>query len=714
MAILSKIRERSIALIAIIGLALFAFVLDPSTLSDFFSSNKVNEIGQVNGEKITREEFAAALENYKNQAGNGVPEMQAAQIVWDNLVREKIYASQLEKAGITVGEEDVWAELIEQPSVKTNPQFQNQAGLFDEQSFKQFLANARENDPNMWSAWQNYMTQIKGNLQTTTYNNLVSSGLGASLKEGELQYINDNLKISAQFVFVPYTTIADSLVKVTSDDVSRYIKSHKKDFSVDASRDISYVKFDVAPTFEDEEALKNSIAKLMEDRKEYSSVAKGEINIDGFKNTKNLSRFFEENNSEIPLDTAYKFKNEVSQEISENVFNANKGDVFGPYKDNGYLKLTKVLEVSKLPDSVKARHILLSFIGSRSATAETIQSEAEAKKTADSLVTVLKQDRNKFAELAKEFSTDKSNSDDGGSLDKFAYNRMVPEFRDFSFNNSKGTIGVAKTDFGFHVIEIESQTAAQNVVKLATFGRRIVASEETENEVFQKSEKFSLAVTENNKFLDVAAENNYTARPAIGLKVLDENIPGLGNQREIVRWTFEKDVEVGDFKRFDIQGGHIVAHVTNKTEKGLMSPANAMNAVKPRLLNEKKATIINDTFSGESLEALAKSTNTTIRNVSDVTFKAPTISGIGFEPKIVGAMSNAKIDKLHSKVEGDKGVFAFVVTKVEMPAALPTYETMRNQISQARKNQTNKLYEAVKKAADIEDYRAIYFGSNVQ
>ena len=55
MAILSKIRDRSIALIAVIGLALFAFVLDPSTLTYFFDSSKINEVGEVDGESISRQ-----------------------------------------------------------------------------------------------------------------------------------------------------------------------------------------------------------------------------------------------------------------------------------------------------------------------------------------------------------------------------------------------------------------------------------------------------------------------------------------------------------------------------------------------------------------------------------------------------------------------------------------------------------------------------------
>ena len=712
MAVLSKIRERSLALIAIIGLALFAFVLDPSTLSDFFSSSKVNEIGEVSGETISKEEFAEALENYKKQTGNRVSEMQAAQTVWDNLVREKIYSIQLEKAGITVGEEDVIAELIEQPSVKDNPQFQNEAGFFDKSKFIQFLATTRENDADLWAAWQNYMASIKANLQRNTYNNLVSAGLGASLKEGELQYLNDNTKIAAEYLYVPYTSIPDSLVTVTTSDISSYIKENEKDFMVKASRDISYVKFEVKPSFEDEEEIKNEVAKLMEDNTAYSSVTKGEIKVEGFKNATNLNVFFEENNSDLPLETSFKYKNQVSKEIVDQVFDAKEGAVFGPYKDGDYFKVTKVTAVSRMPDSVKARHILIPFIGSRAATLDTKLSEAEASKRADSLVRVLKRNRRKFPALAKAFSADQSNAEKGGSLDKFSYSRMVPEFRDYAFANKRGDIGVAQTDFGFHVIEIEAQTGFQKVVKLATFGKLIVPSENTENEIFQKAEKFSLAVSENGKFFEAASESKYNTQPAIGLTILGENIPGLGNQREIVRWTFEGDSEIGDYKRFDIEGGHVVAFITGKTNEGLMSPSKAMNRVRPLLLNEKKAEIIKQKFSGNTLEEIAASVNTAVKSATDVTFKTPTISGVGFEPKVVGAMSYAKIDKLYKGIAGNRGVFAFVITKRELPTALPTYESTRNQIAQQRKNQTIQLFNAVKEASEIEDYRASYYGVN--
>ncbi|KGL61887.1 peptidylprolyl isomerase [Polaribacter sp. Hel1_85] len=696
MAVLSKIRERSMFLIIIIGLALFAFVLDPSTLGDFFNSSKVNEIGEINGESISRQEFAAELEAYKQQAGNRVSEMQASKTVWDNMVRKKIYQNQLSEAGITVGEADVWAEVINAPSVNSNPQFQNEAGLFDEAKFKQFLADTKENNPQMWGAWSNYMNQIRDNAERNTYNNLVTAGLGSSLKEGEFQYFTDNTKLNAQFVYVPYTSIADSLVSVSKEEIASYIKENSNDFKVEESRDISYVKFDITATEEDENAIKAELYGIIED----------------FKNITNDVEFLSENDSDTSIDDNFKFENAVNKTVASAIFSGVKGDVFGPYKDQGFFKISKITSVAKMPDSAKASHILIPFIGAQRVAPDVTRTEDEAKKLADSLLNVVKRRGSKFASLAKEFSSDKGSAEKGGTYDWFNYNRMTPAFRDFAFEGKKGDIGVVKTPFGFHVIKVDGQKNNQTVVKLATFGRKIVASETTENAVFQKAEQFALATSKDKKFFAIAKENKYVTKPAIGLKVLDENVPGLGNERQIVSWAFGNDTKPGDFKRFDLEGSHVVAFVTAKTEKGLMSAAKATNRVKPTLINEKKAKLIADKFNGSALQDIAKENNTSVRNGNGVTLKSPTLSGAGSEPKVVGAMFNAELNKVYKNIEGNRGVYAFTVTNKELPTALPNYEAARKSISDARKNKTFVMYEAIKKASEIEDNRSSLYVGN--
>lgn len=696
MAILSKIRERSMFLIIIIGLALFAFVLDPSTLGDFFNSSKVNEIGEVNGEAISRQEFASELDAYKQQAGGRVSEMQAAKAVWDNILRKKLYKKQLDEAGITIGEADVWNQIISTPFVQNNPNYHNEAGLFDEEKFKQFLANEKDNKSELWSQWSSYMTQVRDNAERNTYNSLVGVGLGGTLKEAESQYLFDNTSINSQFVFIPYNTIADSLVSVDKSEIESYIKNHEANYKVEASRDISYVKFDIVATQEDEEAIKNDVNAIIAD----------------FKVAKDDQSFLAENGSDTNLNTEYQFKNFVNKEVADKIYEGNKGDVIGPYKDKGFFKISKITDVVQMPDSVKASHILIPFVGAQRVAPEVVRTEEEAKKLADSILTVVKRRGSKFAALAKEFSSDKSNFEKGGELEWFNYTRMTPAFRDFAFTNKKGALDVVKTPFGFHIVKINDQKNTQKVLKLATFSREIVASEATENKVYRDAEQFALAVSKGEKFFDVAKENNYKTRPIIGLKVLDENIPGLGNEREIVSWSFGKQTKTGDFKRFDLDGSHIVAILVRKTEKGLMSVAKASSNVRPILISKKKAALISSKLNGSSLEDIAKANNLSVRSASNVTLKSPALPGIGSEPKVLGAMYNAEINKVYKNIEGGRGVFVFKVTGRELPTALPNYEANRKRIAESRKRLTYKTYEAIKNASEIVDNRAIMYSAN--
>lgn len=711
MAILSKIRERSMALIIVIGLALFAFVLDPSTLEDFFNSSKVNEIGQVDGETISRQEYAQALEDYRARTGNRSSEMQAANATWDNLIRQKIYQAQLAEAGITIGEEDVWQEIVR--AYQSNPQFTNEAGFFDEEKFKQFLAQMRDNPQDgRWARWKQYEANVKSNLETNTYDKLIRAGLGASLKEAEIKYMVDNTKLTGSVVYLPYSSIQDSTINVTKSDIEAYIKEHEDEYKVDAARNISYVQFNLVPTAADELAIKNKVASFLEDRQEFNKITNSNETIQGLKNATDIALFFEESDSDIPLDTLFKFKKELPSIITDQVTNGKVGDTFGPYKEGDFFKISKIMEVTKMPDSVQASHILLPFKGSRSAGPDITETEEQVTARADSIVKVVKRNKSKFAELAKKFSADQTNADIGGDLGKFDYKRMVPEFRDFCFSGKKGDIGVVKTAFGVHVVMIEDQNKALDAYKLVTFGRQIEPSKETENKAFQDSEEFALALSEGKKMNDVAKEKGVQVRPAVGLKVLGEDIPGLGKQRQIVAWAFNKDTEVGSYKRFDIDKGHVVAVVTGANEEGLASASSVSSRVKPLIIKERKAALLEAKMNGASLADIAKANNTTVRRIAGTTLKAPSIPGVGTEPAVLGAMYNAEVNKLYTKIVGEKGVFAVVLDSKELPTALPNYDTSRNQMAKTRQNQSFKVYQAIKNGAKIEDNRPTYYGVN--
>lgn len=715
MAILSKIRERSVALIAVIGLALFAFVLDPSTLTDFFNSSKINEVGEIGGEPISRQEYAEAVDSYKTRTQNRATEMQAANAVWNNLLREKIYSQQLEEAGVTIGESDVWNELISLPSVSQNPQFFNEAGLFDENKFKQFLQDTRNGENReMAKAWDDYINLIGLNLKRNTYNNLVSAGLGASLKEGKDRYNEENTKISADFVYVPYLTIPDSLVNVTKADIEAYVKSHPNEFQVEETRDISFVKFDIKATQEDKDAIKKSVADLLNDSKD-----RNDLDVLGFKNTQDYQLFFEENESDLPLIQNYSLEAQVPTVISKEVVTGKVNDTFGPYEEGNFYKISKIVDIIQRPDSVSSSYILIPHIGATRAGADVTQTEEQAKVTADSIFKLVRNNKKKFTEMAAKYNTD-SSKDKGGDLGWINHQnafspRFDKDYAEFVFNNKKGEVKVVKTAFGYHIIRIDDQKNKQNAYKLVTFGKAIKPSQATEDAIFQEAETFALSIMDGNtnKFYSAAREKKYTTRPAIGLKVLDERLPGVqGNSREVISWAFSSDTDKGTFKRFDIEGGYIVATLVGKTKKGLMPASKATGRVKPILLNEKKAKLIRDKMKGATLNDIATANKVAVRKMSDVALKSPSITGVGFEPKVVGAMYYAKENQLYNGIEGGKGVFAFVITKKEKPAEVPNYEPFRQRLSEERKGRVGNVFEALKKSSDIEDNRAFFYGVN--
>jgi len=718
MAILSKIRDRSIALIAVIGLALFAFVLDPSTLSDFFDSTKINEVGEVDGESISRQEYAQALETYKTRTNGRVSDMQAAKTVWENILKEKIYTKQLEDAGVTIGESDVINSIINSPSIQGNPQFLNEAGLFDKDKFMQFLKDTQESeDQSLWNAWSNYISEVGVSLKRDTYDNLIKAGLGASLKEGQYQYEEDNNLVSADLVNIPYSSIPDSLVTVTRDEVDAYIKKNPTQFEIDATRDISYVKFDILATESDKEAIKNKVASFLEDRQDLNKATAQQFTIQGLKNTTDYNLFFEENISDIPMQEVYLMKNELPQVISEAVIQGKVNDTFGPYEDRNYFKISKLTATFSRPDSVKASSIFIPYVGSLGATVETTKTEEQAKVSIDSIYKLVRNNKKKFADIASKVNTD-SSKDKGGDIgwnrhnQSFNSTRFDVDLAEFMFDNKVGEIGVVKSKFGFHVIRIDDQKNRQKVVKMITFGREIIPSLDTENAVFQKAEQFALDLaSKESNFYDVAKKSNYQTKPAIGLKIMDDKVPGLpATQRPIVTWSFGRDAKVGDVQRFDVDKGYVVAILTGKTNKGLLSSSKAINRVRPILLNDKKAELIKEKMVGSSLNDIATANNVVIKKADNVSLKSPSIAGVGFEPKIVGAMQRAKENQFYNKVAGDRGVYAFVVNKKEKAVVLPNYEVYRKVISEDRKASILKIFEALKKTSEVEDSRAAFHG----
>lgn len=718
MAILSKIRDRSMFLILIVGLALFAFVLDPSSIQQFFSSSKVNSIGEVNGEDIDREEFAQQVEAYRTQSGGRATQMQAVNAVWSGMVAEKIFEDQLEKAGIVIGEKDIWDAMVALPEIQNSPLFKNEANLFDEEKLKEYIANMKDDaESGNTQAWMNWLStekNIKRNLQRQSYTSLVKAGLGASLEEGERDYLFNNTKMDAQFVYVPYTSIPDSLSYVSKEEIQKYLNDNTKRFKPEATRTLQYVKFDIVPSEEDDAEAKNLVESFINDKEEYSNAAKTTVKIAGLKNTTNYEEFLSNNRSDLAIDNGYKFKNQILAEVSDEVFNASIGDVVGPYKQNGYYKISKVVETVQLPDSVKSSHIIIPYAGTTRST--STKTKEEAKKTADSVYALVRNSKSKFTEIANEINTDGTKGK-GGDIgwvrkDQAFSPSFDRDFADFIYKNKVGSIQVVETAFGFHIIRIDEQTKPEKAVRLATFARLVEASEETENNIFEEAETLNANIAEGKDLNELATEKGYNVQTALNLKVLAEAIPGLGAQRQMVTWAF--GTQVGDSKRFDIdvngKRGYAVAILTGKTEEdGVVVSSDLLSKIRPELIDQKKAELIKKKMTGATLEEIAKNSGTNVRSASSVGLSSPLISGVGNEPAVVGAMSTIKLNEVSELINGEKGVFVVKVTKRDAPVDLENYDNFRKKIVGQLQGRSNQIFQVLEETADIKDNRGKFF-----
>lgn len=706
MAVLNKIRQRSVFLIIIIALALFSFVLaDVIRNGGLSSQNSQNVIATVNGNDISREEFAREVEAFERNMGNNISTTQAVNRVWDQKLRQVILEEEVEKLGIRAGEDQI-TNLV-RSQMAGNPNFSNEAGMFDENRLREYVANLKETSPQAYAQWQQFTSNLAETAKMNSYYNMVSAGVGATLIEGEQAYRLRNDNINMKFVQIPYSSIPDSEVEVTKSDIKSYLKDHPSKFETEASRSLQYVIFSETASSEDKSEAKETLNSLRSERVEYNAAIGANDTLPGFDSTDDYASFIGEN-SDLPFENRFKFRNDFKGENADTIFNLNEGETFGPYEENGYWKLSKVVETKTIPDSVKASHILISYQGSQLG-AGVSRSKEEAKVLADSIADAVRSDKTKFAELASEYSADTSNKEQAGDLGYFVPGMMIPAFENYVFENSTGDVGVVETPLGYHVISIDDQTEAARAVKVATLAREIDASETTMNNLFNEVTKFEISSSEGD-FGDVAKEGNYEVMTVKDVKALEENIPGAGAQRRVIQWAFEDDAKVGDVRRFETPTGYIVAQLTAKKDKGLMSVEEASATVTPILKKEKKAELIKSRLKGSTLQEIAGNQGVSVQNADAVNLNSPTLAGAGEEPEVVGAVFSMKPGEISEPIAGEKGVYvAELVSKFEAPA-MDSYRAYAQQESAARRAQaTMRVFEALKSKAEIEDNRAKFY-----
>ncbi|MEE4178130.1 MAG: SurA N-terminal domain-containing protein [Bacteroides sp.] len=707
MAVINKIRSYSGLLIAVIGIALAAFVL-----GDFFgygpSRGGSVDVGKIDKTKISYQEFEQRvndqLEGWKMQTGNQNPGPQEAfqirQQVWNTMLREILLDGEMEKLGIeTSGDELYYLIHGPNPHQVIVRNFSNpNDGSYDPQQVINFLQNFDNLDPETQNQWLLIEQYIKRERQENKYHNLIRQGYYTPSLLLSREYQDRNATADFQYVVKRFDTLADSLVQVSDRELTRVYEENRHLYEQEASRGLQYVAFPVFPSEEDREALRNEILELQEE----------------FANTENIQTFINSSSDER-FNPTFVGQGELSPELDSVMFNSPVGNIYGPIVEENAFVMAKLTDVQFRPDSMRASHILVSYLGSASANPNTTRTLEEARILADSILGVVRRNPARFGDLAVELSDDPSAQANRGDLEWFRDFEMVPEFSEAVIEAGVNTFTTAESQFGIHVIEVTGKSAPTKKVQVAKLTRNIEPSNRTFQAVFGQASEFSALLRENKNFEEAAEEKGLSVREIEMVREMDMNLPGIENPREIVRWAFDENTKVGGFSQiFDVEDRFIVATVTEKREEGIPSLEEIRDEIQALAIREKKF----ETFSAEmkealeagNLEAIAERLQLTPEQALEIRFNMMNLPNVGPEPKVVGTAFGLQPSTISEPIKGNAGVLVVEVMNREEAVEPEDMSATRRQISSAFSNRVlNDVFNAIRENASIEDNRTMFY-----
>lgn len=700
MAVLQKIRNRAGVLVIIfVGVALFLFIIDPTTFQQLFVKNDTS-IAEIDGEEVEYSDFQEFYDQHREfllvaQRKSNLEAEEDKSIreqAWNDVLQKYLLEPAYEEVGLSVSD----AEL-EDMLYGSNIHYiilQNftdqQTGQVDTASIRSFFERSGE-DPTYQVISEYWKSVIKRDRIRTKYNNMVSKGFYTPTAIAKMDYQDKNNMYDFEYVYRAYKEIPDENIKVTDSDLKSYYDEHQYMFVEDAkSRDIEYIVFDVLPSAEDSATIKADIEDM---HAEFIELEDGQADY--------ASRY-----SEVGYRQIFISPKDLPAGLNPEFFDAELGTTSDIIMANNTYYFTSIIDIAERPDSVNASHIL--FIPNDSITIEDCYTKADSIKK-------LIEDGEDFAILALMNSEDPGSQPQGGNLGWFTDGMMVPEFNEACFAGKTGDISIVETQFGVHIVKIDEQSEYSRKIKLATVAKEIRFSDRTSNFYFSQASNFSANNNTSKKFDEAVIKDQLIKRVADKLNELDSEIPGIENAREIIRWVYGDEAKVGDVSTvFHFTDKFIVVKISAIREKGVAPFENVKETIEPIVIKNKKAEMLiaelnKDIAANMQIGAISEKYGKTLDTITNVSFSSFSLPGIGIEPNVNAVVSTIELNKLSQPIKGNNGVMIVkVINKVTAPEKTDfTQEKlsmMRNQASQVY-----RLFEAFEKKAEIVDNRARYF-----
>jgi len=664
MASLQRIRNHGALLIAIVGLAMLAFILGDflNSGSSFFNRSREN-VGEIEGQKIHYTEYEAAKEQltevYKIESGRtDFDEDTYAQIrnqVWNMYVMDYTLRAQAEKIGMDITADELTelcvGENVHQ-IIRGRRAFMGEDGQFSREAVKGLISAINNESDDAENAnlkqakdyWLYWEKAVRISYMQEKYTALLQHLLKANSLDAEYAFNGRQNGVVVDYVMKPYFAVADSLVKVSESDIKKLYNKHKEQYKQTPNRAIKYIAFDIVPSEDDFKAAETMMNNLQEE----------------FKTTDDISLVVN-TNSDIMYDGRDYSEETVPAQFKEFAFakGAKAGDCTEILFENNTYSMARIMQAGySLPDSVELKAIAV----------EEGQEDQE--------------------------------------LGWFKASDLPKNIAEPALNGKRGerfTVAQGMGEQTFEILELGKPTPK---VKLAILAREVTPSSKTYSVIYNNAKQF-IVNNNNAEALEAAAqEAGMTVVPQYNLTATTDKVGQLKGSRAIVRWAFEaKEGAVSDV--FECGQQFIVAALTEVNDGEYRS----LNAVRAELTyeatnNAKAAYLMKQLKGVESLEAAAENLGQSIQHVERVALGDSRLGNAGMEPAVIGKAIAQGENALSEPIQGNMGVFVVKTGAANNAAETFVAESEKAQLASRFAYLPYQAIQLMEDKAEVVDNRA--------
>lgn len=693
MAMMAKMRSLAPAFIISVGVlfVLFMVISDSNVLEALGARS--NNVGSVNGKSISYQEFSnfldRATENQKAQTGQEIPEENMDQFrdqVWDAIVTQTLTEQQIEKFGIKVTDEEVRDYILgPNPPEFLKKNFIDSTGKFNREMYESALFDAR-NKKALVEAEEVVRQQL---LSQKLQSYLLAT---VSVSDGELKqkFIDQNIKMQAEFVSVDLASLPDADFKTPEDELKKYYDEHPDQFSVQAQRKLKFVFFKIQPSRNDSEGIFKNLQNV---------VVKAKDDTASFK-------YFSDIYSEVPYSKDTMDITQLPTALLDNFDDSKIGTMIGPLSANNTYGIYKVS--GSVPSSevlVRASHILIKSTG------DDAKDLLEATRVYNEVLNGMN-----FSDAAAKYSSDFGNAKNGGELGWFGKGRMVKEFEEAAFN---GQIGVVqkpvKTNYGYHIIKVSGKTSKKYIVEKII--NSIKPSALTRDDIYNQANDFAY-LAEKNGFEKEADLSKYKIEETPAFNEESAYLPVIGANKPLIKFAFENGVNTIS-QVFKGNNGYVIAKVSEVISEGVRKFEDVKKQAQALLLKEKKyakAKSIIAEIKKKTGANFAGAKNIYSKALFDTTgifMLAGSIPKLGLEYNFAAKAYNLSIGAISEPVKGNRGYFLVKLLSKDAFDA-NTFNAQKNMLRertlQEKKNSfVSQWLAKMKKDADIVDKRYLFY-----